>query len=426
MSQRVVVACLAFASIAGVACTETESATNLHTSGPPSIEQVRINEDPAGSPRPARVFGYGWYPGVTEDIDHHVDSASATDQNLRIIMGKLLLGNYLQQVQCKQPVRIDFDGQPTTYDIVPEGATPDDIAKCTESTVVQQTCHGDNAICICKLDGGCAGGSIAEGTAVGITDANADGAADQMRFTPGAVGIHCDGNLSSDKIDVPTDLFASYWDPSGFQQAPIVPNVGCDPCYDYLGPAIVLQPIGVGNPATAALPTSSTCHLVFSTDVVDKSNQNVCAAANGRPPDCDNVNLDQCKLDQECTPGDVSNFNFTVEPLSVTIQEFQDGDMGVPRTGQVTVQTHNKVPLDPGSIANITIEEVQAGGGTTIYGAYTVTQPPSNSNIVKITWTAATGLAANTEYIITFKTTFADYYHQGLPAPIVYHFTTGP
>jgi hypothetical protein len=382
---------------------------------------VRILEDPAGAAFPSTVFGFGWFPGVDEGSDHHVDSASATGQKLRIIFGKLLLGNYLQQVECTVPVRIDFDGMPTTYDFVPEGATPDDIAKCAQSTVVTKTCIGDNLTCICQLDNGCMGGTIAKGTPVGIVDANNDGAADQMRFTPGAVGIHCVGNISGDKIDVPIDLTNSYWNPSGFQQAPIIPGT-CDPCYDSIGPAIILQPIGVGMPATPALPTSSTCGLVFSNDVVDKANTNVCAAMNGRPPECDNVNLDQCKLDQQCTPGDVSAFQFGVEPLGLSISEFADGDVGISRTMQVTVQTRNKIPLDPGSIANITVEEVGAGGNT-IYGAYTVTL--AQSNIVKLTWTAPTGLAANTMYIITFKTTFADIYHQGLPAPIVYHFTTG-
>jgi hypothetical protein len=416
MSPRFIYACFAVATIAS--CTETESATNLHTNGPPSIEQIRIVEAPAGN-TPQTIFGFGWFPGVTEDIDHAVTSAAATDQKLRIIMGKLLVGNYLQQIACKVPVRLDpSDGMPTAFDNVPRGATPDDIAKCTESDVVSKTCTGALATCICQLDGGCQNGNIAKGVAVGIIDANADGAADQMRFMPGAVSLKCKGNISGDVINVPTDLDNSYWNPSGFQQAPIIPGV-CGPCYDDLGPAIILQPVSVGMPATPMVPTNSTCGLVFSTDVVDKSDTEVCAAPTGRPPDCDNVNLDQCKLDQACTPGDVSSFSFTTEPLALSIVEFADGDTGVPRTGSVTVQTHDKVPLDPGSIANILIEE-----GTTTYAAYTVTLV--QSNVMRITWTAPTGLAPNQQYTITFRTTFADFYHQGLPAPVVVHFTTGP
>src|SRR5207302_7047135 len=102
------------------------------------------------------------------------------------------------------------------------------------------------------------------------------------------------------------------------------------------------------------------------------------AAPNGRTTDCDNVNLDQCKTDQLCTPGDVSAFSFVTEPLSVAVVDFSDGDTGVSRTAQVTVQTHNKVPLDPGSISNITIME-----GAAPYAAYTVTM--SQSNVIKIT-----------------------------------------
>ncbi len=415
MSQRFFLACVAFSSFAVVACTDTESATNLHSSGPPPIEQIRMLEDPLGSTE-ATVFGFGWFPGVTEDIAHQVTSASATDQKLRIIMGKLLLGNYLQQVQCTVPVRTDFDGTPTAYDMVPVGATPDDVAKCTQSTVVATTCTGPLATCLCQLDAGCGPDMIPKGTAVGITDTNNDGAADTMRFTPGAVAIDCTGNASGDHIPVPTDLVNSYWNPSGFQQAPF--SCAMPPCYDELGPAIVLQPVGVGMPATPMVPTNSTCHLVFSPDIVDKSNTQVCAAPDGRPPECDNVNLDQCKLDQACTPGDVSAFSFQTEPLQVAIVDFADGDTGVSRTATVTVQTHNKVPLDPGSIANLTITD-STGAGV----AYTVTM--TQSNVLKINWTGPTGLAANTMYIITFKTTFADFYHQGLPAPVVVHFTTG-
>lgn len=415
MSPRFFLACVAISSI--VACTDDESGTNLHKSGPPTIEQIRILEDPAGS-SPQTVFGFGWFPDVTTDIDHPVTSASASEQKLRIIMGKLLQGNYLQQVLCSTPVRIDFDGTPTAYDMVPVGATPDDIAKCTQSTVVQQTCKGDLATCICQLDAGCGTGTSAvdKGVAVGIVDANNDGAADQMRFTPGAVEIHCTGNLTNMNIKVPTDLTNSYYNPSGFQQAPF--SCPAPPCYDQLGPAIVLQPVAVGMPGTPAVPTSSTCGLTFSPDVVDKSNTQVCAAPNGRPPECDNENLDQCTLDQQCTPGDVTAFSFTTEPLSVSVVDFSDGDVGVSRTQQVTVQTHNKVPLDPGSIANLDI--VDSNG---VSPAYTVTM--TQSNVIKITWTGPTGLAANTMYTITFRTTFADYYLQGLPAPIVVHFTTG-
>lgn len=406
--------------LAGAACTDTESSTNLHTSGPPTIEQVRVKEDQGGGLNQA-VFGFGWFPGVTDDVAHHVTAASATNQKLRIIMGKLLVGNYLEQVQCTQPVRIDYDGMPTAYDIVPIGATPDDIAKCTESDVVAQTCHGALATCICQLDAGCGTGlPVDKGTAVGIKDVNHDGAADLMRFAPNAVTFHCHGDTSNDEIDIPPDLTTSYWNPSGFQQAPA--SCGHPNCYDDIGPAIVLQPIPVGTPGTAMMPTSSTCGLVFSSDVVDKSEQQVCAAPNGRPPECDNVNLDQCKLDQDCMPGDVSAFKFTTEPLVAQIQDFADNDIDVSRTNAVTVTTVNAVPLDPGSITNFTVQEVTATGPVA-YNQYTVTFP--QSNVIKINWTATGGLAANTQYIITFKKTFADFYHQGLPAEIVYHFTTG-
>ena len=37
-------ACLALALIAGAACTDTDSATNLNPEGPPMIRQVRLDE----------------------------------------------------------------------------------------------------------------------------------------------------------------------------------------------------------------------------------------------------------------------------------------------------------------------------------------------------------------------------------------------
>lgn len=421
MSSRLWLIGFALVSSAFAACTDTESATNLHTSGPPPIEQVRLSEDVsiAGAPPSAsRVFGFGTFPGATPDIDHPVTSAAAKGQSLRIIFGKLLLGNYLEQVQCRAPVNQLADGTLSAYDNVPVGATPDDIAKCclAAADVLSAACGGPLATCICHLPNGCNG--IPEGSPVGIVDANQDGAADNMQFMPGAVGFHCTGGGNT--VDVSADLAQSYWNPSGFQQAPYTCNN--PPCYDQVGPAIILVPFSVQFGATfiSLLPTNLDCGLAFSPDVTDKANLQPCAAPNGRPPECADINLDKCTLDQQCTPGDVSAFKFHTEPLTVTIQQFSDGATGVDRTADVTIKTN--VPVDPGSIASITVRDVT---NMAPYAAFTVTLNPVNPAQVTLHWTATGGLAAMTTYSITFPTAFTDYYHQGLPAPVVVTFTTG-
>ncbi|HWU88806.1 MAG TPA: hypothetical protein VN253_16180, partial [Kofleriaceae bacterium] len=54
--------CLALAAIAGAACTDTDSATNLNPEGPPMIRQVRLVEhylDSSMIERTRRVFAFG-------------------------------------------------------------------------------------------------------------------------------------------------------------------------------------------------------------------------------------------------------------------------------------------------------------------------------------------------------------------------------
>ncbi|MGE5184710.1 MAG: Ig-like domain-containing protein [Acidobacteriota bacterium] len=378
---------------------------------------MRLTEDVlvGTTPSPVRVFGFGSFPGATPDIDHPVTNAAANSQSLRIIFGKLLLGNYLQQIQCRAPVNMLPDGTLSAFDNVPVGATPDDIAKCCAAAtdVLNASCGGALATCICHLPQGCNG--IDMGKPVGIIDANQDGAADQMQFMPGAVGFQCKANGNT--VNVPADLAQSYWNPSGFQQAPY--TCAKPPCYDQVGPAIILVPTTpVGT--KPLLPTNMDCGLTFSPDVVDHSNIQPCAAPTGRPPECADINLDKCTADQACTPGDVTAFSFHTEALTVTLNEFSDGAVGVSRTNDVHALTN--VPVDPGSISTIQIRDVTNNAP---YNAFTVTLNPANPSAITIHWTNATGLAAMTMYSITFPTTFTDYYHQGLPAPVTITFTTG-
>src|SRR5579863_9578286 len=102
MRRRSWLAALIVSVCALSACTNTESATNLHSSGPPPIDQVRLDElfQLAGGTSLAsrRVFAFGTFPGATPEEEHAVTTATPvpTLGPMRIILGKLLLGNYLQ------------------------------------------------------------------------------------------------------------------------------------------------------------------------------------------------------------------------------------------------------------------------------------------------------------------------------------------
>lgn len=392
MTSRFVIACVGLLSVA--ACTDLDSATNLNPEGPPMIRQVRLKEtymDASGNlnPRLEPVFAFGTHPKVTSDDEAHpVTSATAVDNKLRIIMDELLVGNYLEEIACR--ATIDEDA----YDSVAPGTTPDDIARCSVAKdVLVASCPGTSShdVCICKLDAGC--GDVAKGKPVGVLDANQDGAADDSRFIAGAVGLKCGD------IDVPVDIDASYWNPSGDQNVPAMGG------FDALGPAIVLKtapPAGAPTDTPAFLPTNSTCELVFSPSVVDKQGNQVCAPANG-------------DIAKGCTPGDVSAFSFKVEPLWAKNNSFSD-TTGISRTANVDLKF--SAPLDAASITGITVTQ-----GATAYTQFTVAMPFPDT--VRITWTAAGGLDANTEYTITIPTSVKDYYAQPMPTPKTITFTTG-
>jgi hypothetical protein len=376
------------APLAVAACTDATSATDLHPEGPPMIEQVRLVEiyslgTAQGLERV--VFGFGTHPMASSDEEHAVTTAKAASNKLRIIMDELLRGNDLEEIQCR--AKVDEDD----FARVPLGATPDDIARCSAAQdVLPSLCPGSNrlSVCICQNDGGCQTGSTLtpKGESVGVLDRDQDGAADNTRFIEGAVGIVCGA------IDVPLDLEMSYWTPSGDQQEPAQGG------FDALGPAVVVVPGG-------ALPTSMACGVAFSPDVVDKDGNRVCA-----PPGGD--------VTKDCVPGDTSAFKFTVEPLAFALGQ-AIVEPGQPRTADVKIKAN--VPLDPGSIAAITVTEAPA----TSYTQFTAMLDPLNASQIIIHWTAPGGLAATTRYTITLPTTVTDAYHQPVPQPFEVAFTTG-
>lgn len=396
-SSRFKIAC-ALALVSGAACTDLDSATNLNPEGPPMIRQVRLREmylDASGSlnERVDPVFAFGTHPQVTSEDEAHPVMTAKTfgnpPQSLRVIMDEILVGNNLEEIACRTVVDDD------AFAPIPLGANPDDIARCAvASDVLETSCPGSNpkSVCICQLDTGCGNtGEIKKGESVGVLDANQDGAADDMRFIGTAVALKCG------TIDVPLDVEKSYWNPSGDQNVPALGG------FDALGPALVLFPSAPAAGTDGILPTNSECGLVFDASVVDKQGNQVCA-----PPDGD--------VTKSCTPGDTSAFKFKTEPLAVRQAGILDGEMGVSRTGTVDITL--SAPPSMASLTAITVTE-----GATPYTQFTVTLP--QPNIARITWTAATGLAANTTYTITVGTGLTDLYNQAAPMPVSITFTTG-
>lgn len=351
------------------------------------VQQVRMKESymAPGSTSTAtrRVFGFGNHPDAFEQDAHPVTAASVSGQSFRIIMDELLVGNNIEEIACRGPVDMD------AYDRVPLGATPDDIAKCASAQdVLPRTCQGEFAVCMCKNASGCLVGTtmVNEGAPVGVLDINQDGAGDDTRMIQGAVGLRCG------TVDVPIDLDMSYWNPSGNQ---LVPAMGG---FDALGPALVLVP-------QRGLPTNLNCNLVFSPDVVDKQGEQVCAPANG-------------DITGNCAGGDTTAVAFKTEPLTL-LSTVDDMQTGVSRTDALIFVANTPVDMTTAAGA-VTVTE---GAANTPYTQFTVAVAMNRN--VTITWTAATGLAANTLYRVTVGTGLKDAFGQPLPAPTVITFTTG-
>jgi hypothetical protein len=380
------------------ACSDPTSATDLHPEGPPMVEQVRMAEtfSTDGTIGTRVVFSFGTHPDATPDIEHPVTTATAAGNKFRIIMDELLRGNGLEEIACQAVVDTD------QFARVPLGATPDDIARCTVAQdLLPSRCPGSNprSVCLCANDGGCSGTDAnkrpfmtPKGESVGVLDSDHDGAADDTRFVQGAVGIRCG------TIDVPIDLDSSYWNPSGDQQRPAQGG------FDALGPAIVLVP---GPTAAVALPTNADCGIVFSSDVVDKDGNQVCA-----PPGGD--------ISAGCTPGDTSAIRFHVEPMTFAAAS----PITPPPKRTVDFLIQANAPIDPATLANITVTEAPATDYTQFMAALTVVNATPVPNQISVHWTAAGGLAPSTQYTITVPTTVTDRYHQAPLQPLQIVFTS--
>jgi hypothetical protein len=357
------------------------------------VRQVRFVEDLQETPTTYfthTIFGFGSFPGLTDDLEHQITSAAASNQRFRVIMDELLQGNFLEQISCRGPI----DAAGDTWGTVPSGATPDDIAKCSEATgVLPVTCTGPYAVCV----------GPDPTHPVGVLDVNEDGAADAQRFMPGSVNIVCTPATGA-AITVPLNLDSSYWNPSGNQEAPAMGGL------DALGPAIVLVP-------TAAIPTSTTCGLVFSPTVIDKTNMSVCIPQYGLPP---GITDDAGNIGEGCTPTgdpvkDYGQFSFKVEPLRLSDSSPLDGDMGVDLTDSASLTFI--AAIDPLTVGSITVTQNGAS-----FTDFTTTLSQQNQRVA-LNW--PDGLMANSVYVITIPTTVTDAFEQPLPAPVTITFTTG-
>jgi hypothetical protein len=384
--------------IALSACTDTDSATNLVAEGPPMVRQVRMNTkvtNADGSQSTKRVFGFGTHELATADElqSNLVTAANAVNNGFRVIIDELLVGNNLEEIACRAPVDAD------AFSRVPVGATPDDVARCSQpDDVLPSTCGGPTAVCLCNIPGGCNGptGLIAEGAPVGVLDINQDGATDDTQFIANSIGLRCDD------IDVPINLEGSYWNPSGDQNMPAMGG------FEALGPAVVLTPGDLTH--GASLPTNTDCVLTADASVVDKQGVQLCAPDNGGTV-VDGVYV------ADCNPGNLDAFHFTVEPLTVKPASFVDGGTGVSKTSSLVLAANAPLLATSAVAANITIKQ----NGTAVAPASVTLMMPQ----VLVVAPPTGGFAANATIELTITTTVTDTYNQAAPAAQVYTFTTG-
>jgi hypothetical protein len=337
-------------------CSDLDSATNLNPAGPPMIRQLLLTErttSATGATATRPVIAFGHHPDASDDEQHPVTTAVAAGQRLRVVIDELLVGNYLEEIECNEQVDDDF------FSRVPVGATPQDIASCAVvKDLLPKTCKGPKAVCLRASDG----------APVGVRDQidtagrpYKDGIADVTRFIDGAAGVRCG---EAGELLIPMDLARSYWQPSGNQQRPAIDD-GLRGLFS-LGPAVVLVPRGF-------LPTGQPCFVVFGDSVVDKSGLGPCAPDHG-------------DIAAGCTPGDTAKAAFSTEPMALTQQSPLNNAVSVSRTIEIAVRAN--VAFAP----SIAVTSVPAA-------TFTVT--PVVDTPQALTIRPVTALAPATRYTVT-------------------------
>jgi hypothetical protein len=380
MSRLSILGSLLLAALA--ACSENPSSTNLNPEGPPMVRQVFMNEriiDAGGVSRVRQSIAFGDHDDFAEDDDREVVNATVdVNQRVRVVMDELLLGNYLEQIQCRD----------NSYQSVPEGATPDDIAACAVANdVLPETCVGPYAVCLDPVTGAPIGVMDVEDA-----DSEQDGAADDTRFmdldpdplvTRTPVEIICTPLVGGDPINVPLNLANSFWQPSGNQQVPAAGG------FNAVGPAVILAPL-------VGLPTSSDCTVVFDDSVVDKDHHRVCAPEGG-------------SIDSPCDEGDTSRIEWTNEALLLIGTNPPDGATNVPLGSPdavILVQFNSPVEETIQASAFVLLEN-----GT----ARTDIAPVRASMPFNVNITVPGGYVAGAEYELQITTNVNDQFGVALP-----------
>ena len=252
-------------------------------------------------------------------------TAAATGNTLRIIMDELLVGNKLEEIQCRASGRqrrvrrrCRSARRPTTS-----------RAARSPRTCCRRRCPGDARVCICQLDGGCPSSTHdhrrrrASRSACSTSTRTAPPTT--RSFIAGAVGIKCGADRRADR---------SRRRATGTRRA------------TSRSPARVASTRSARRSCScprAAAADEPRLRPDVRADVVDKDGQPGLRAARRRHGTAS-------RLHARVTP---AAFQFTTEPLSLDRSPPGDGDTGRRRTDAIAIGAN--APLDATTIATITI-----------------------------------------------------------------------
>jgi hypothetical protein len=174
--------------------------------------------------------------------------------------------------------------------------------------------------------------------------------------------------------------------------------------FEALGPAIVLKTDG-------PMPTNVPCKIIASPTVIDKEGNQLCAPAGG-------------DITASCTPGDLSAFQFRIEPLFYTPGSWSNGDTGVSRNAPALF--FGNTIFKPESLVDANFEIFAGDEGAEVAladTAYDVVFMATRSQEFNINWIG--DLAANTRHRIVITPAVVDTWDQPAPMPVEFTFTTG-